>query len=97
MRSLKDVTKKIARLKSRFLSLGGKSTLLNLVMGLFPISGSVEEKIDKLRRDFLGKATKKEEAGTWLKWKKLTLNKKHGVWALGASVSIIRMALEIQF
>lgn len=68
----------------------------NLYDGFISYFWGCGRKIDKLIRDFLGKAAKKE-AGTWLKWEKLTLNKKQEVWALKVSVSTIRMALEIQF
>lgn len=80
------MTKKLARLKSHYLSLGGRLTLVNskldalptYMMGLFPIPGCVEEKIDKLRRDFLWQDNKQRRSWNLLKWEKLTLNKKQG-------------------
>ena len=65
---IEKTEKRLANWKANYLSLGGRVTLINsvldvlptYVMSLFPLLAQVEERLDKLRCDFLW-AGKKEE------------------------------------
>lgn len=58
---IEKTEKKLASFKAQFLSLGGRIIFINsvlyslptYVMSLFPLPSKVEERLDKLRRDFL--------------------------------------------
>ena len=64
---IEKTEKKLANWKTQYISLGGRVTLINsvldslptYVMSLFPMPAKVEERLDKLRTDFLWKAIKK--------------------------------------
>lgn len=47
-------------------------------MGLFPIPQSVEDRLDKLRGDFLWQGNKDKRTMNLVKWEVLTLSKKQG-------------------
>lgn len=58
---IEKTEKRLANWKANYLSLGGRVTLINSVLdalptyvtSLFPLPAKVEERLDKLRRDFL--------------------------------------------
>ena len=66
---IEKTEKRLANWKANYLSLGGRVTLINsvldalptYVMSLFPLPAKVEERLDKLRRDFLWSGNKEEE------------------------------------
>ena len=66
---IEKTEKRLANWKANYLSLGGRVTLINsvldalptYVMSPFPLPAKVEERLDKLRRDFLWSGNKEEE------------------------------------
>ncbi|XP_049391646.1 uncharacterized protein LOC125856127 [Solanum stenotomum] len=76
---IEKTEKMLANRKANYLSLGGRVTLINLVldalptyvMSLFPLPAKVEERLDKLRRDFLWSGNKEDQA----LWRRAILNK----------------------
>lgn len=78
--------KRVANWKAQRLSWGGKVTLINSVpdalfkyaMSLFPLPSKVEERLDKLRRDFLWLGNKEGTGIHSVKWQTTLLSKKEG-------------------
>lgn len=78
--------KKLATWKTQYLSLGGRATLINsvldalptYVMSLFPMPAKVEERLDKLRRDFLWWGNKEGKGIHLVKRQTAQLSKKAG-------------------
>ena len=76
----------MANWKTNYLSLGGRVTLINsvldalptYVMSLFPLPTNVEERLDKLRRDFLWSGNKEGKKIHLVKWQTTLLSKKTG-------------------
>jgi len=76
----------LAKLKSQYLSLGCKQTLINAVldslptyvMSLFPLPAKVLEKLDKLRRDFLWFGNKERKGYYLVNWETVQLPKLSG-------------------
>ncbi|WMV33279.1 hypothetical protein MTR67_026664 [Solanum verrucosum] len=77
---------KLARWKSRYLSLGGRLTLINSVldalptymMSLFPIPPGVINRLDSIRRKFLWQGNKERKGYHLVKWKKVINDKRVG-------------------
>lgn len=71
---MEKTEKKLSKWKTRYLSLGGRITLINSVldplptyiMSLFPIPSKVEKRLDKLRRNFCGWEIKRAKEYIWL-------------------------------
>ncbi|KAH0751395.1 hypothetical protein KY285_004543 [Solanum tuberosum] len=78
--------KKLATWKTQYLSLGGRITMINsvldalptYVMSLFPLPAKVEDRLDKLRRDFLWLGNKEGKSINLVKWQTAQLSKKSG-------------------
>ncbi|WMV10716.1 hypothetical protein MTR67_004101 [Solanum verrucosum] len=78
--------KKLATWKTQYLSLGGRITMINsvldalptYVMSLFPLPAKVEDRLDKLRRDFLWLGNKEGKGIHLVKWQTAQLSKKSG-------------------
>ena len=76
----------MANWKAQYISLGGRVTLINsvldslptYVMSLFPMPSNVEERLDKLRRDFLWKGNKEGKGLHLVKWQTAQLHKQSG-------------------
>ena len=83
---IEKTEKKLANWKARYISLGGRVTLINsvldslptYVMSLFPMPSNVEERLDKLRRDFLWKGNKEGKGLHLVKWQTAQLHKQSG-------------------
>ncbi|CAN4076914.1 unnamed protein product [Withania somnifera] len=80
--SIEKTEKKLASWKAQDLSLGGRITLINFVLdsllsyviSLFPQPSMVEERLDKLKRDFLWLGNKEGKGIHLFKWKTTQLN-----------------------
>ncbi|PHU09599.1 hypothetical protein BC332_21459 [Capsicum chinense] len=80
---IEKAERKLARWKAQYLSLGGRTTLINSVldslptnvMSLFPLPAKVEERLDKLRRDFLWSGNKEGKGTHLVKWRTTQLSK----------------------
>lgn len=78
--------KKLATWKPQYLSLGGRTTLINsvldalptYVMSLFPLPIKVEERLNNLRRDFLWSGNKEGKGIHLVKWQNAQLSKQSG-------------------
>lgn len=74
---------KADKMKSQYLPMGCRLTLIKSKMdalptymiGLFSIPGSIEKKINKLRRVFLWQANKEKLGYNLVKWDEVTINK----------------------
>ncbi|WMV56044.1 hypothetical protein MTR67_049429 [Solanum verrucosum] len=83
---IEKTEKRLANWKANYLSLGGRVTLINsvldalptYVMSLFPLPAKVEERLDKLRRDFLWLGNKEGKKIHLVKWQTALLSKKIG-------------------
>ncbi|WMV47514.1 hypothetical protein MTR67_040899 [Solanum verrucosum] len=88
---IEKIEKKLVNWKAQYISLGGRVTLINFVldslptyvMSLFPIPAKVEERLDKLRRDFLWLGNKEGKGPHLFKWQVVQLHKQSGGGGLG--------------
>lgn len=96
------IEKKLSKWKLQYLSLGGILTLISSVldslpthvMYLFPIPSKVEEKLDKLRRNFLWLGNKEGKGYHLVKQKTVQLNKETGdpgIWNLALQNKYLMM------
>jgi len=80
---IEKIEKKLANWKAQYISLGGRHPVINsildslptYVMSLFPIPAKVEERLDKLRRDFLWLGNKEGKGRHLVKWQVVQLHK----------------------
>lgn len=78
--------KKLARWKTEYLSMGGRSTLINSVldvlttylMSLFLIPAGVTNRLDSIRQNFLWHEDKDKKGYHLVKWKTIISSKKFG-------------------
>lgn len=78
--------RKSASWKMQYLSFGGRLTLINSVldsiptylMSLFPLPTKIQERLDRLRRDFLWEGNSDTRKFHLVKWPKVILPKRHG-------------------
>ncbi|KAL4575164.1 hypothetical protein LXL04_022006 [Taraxacum kok-saghyz] len=78
--------KRMSKWKLKLLSIGGRLTIINSVLGnmgnywlsLFPIPIQVAKNLEALRRDFFWGIAEGEKGITWVKWEKCCLNRSHG-------------------
>ncbi|XP_049381369.1 ABC transporter G family member 25-like [Solanum stenotomum] len=83
---IEKTEKKLANWKSQYLSSGGRTILINsvldslptYVMSLFPMPAKVEERLDKLRRDFLWSGIKEGKRIHLVKWQTALLSRSSG-------------------
>ena len=83
---IEKTEKKLANWKAQYISLGGRFTLINsvldslptYVMSLLPMPAKVEERLDKLRRDFLRKGNKEGKDLHLVKRQTAQLHKQSG-------------------
>jgi len=88
---IEKIEKKLANWKAQYISLGGRVTLINsvldslptYVMSLFPIPAKVEERLDKLRREFLWLGNNEGKGRHLFKWQVVQLHKQSGGGGLG--------------
>lgn len=86
--------KKLVNRKAQYNSLGGRVTLINsvldslptYVMSLFPMPAKVEERLDKLRRDFLWLRNKEGKGLHLVKWQTAQFTK---ISAISLQISAI--------
>ncbi|PHT52662.1 Kinesin-like protein NACK1 [Capsicum baccatum] len=103
-----EKTEKLANCKTQYLSLGGRTILINsvldslptYVMSLFPMPTKVEERLDKLRRYFLWLGNKEGKGIHLVKWQTALLSRSfrgYGDQKLGVTkqVFVDKMAVEI--
>ena len=78
--------KKLANLKSQYLSFGGRTILINfvpdsllyLLLSLLPMPAKVEERLDKLKWDFLLSGIKVGKIIHLIKWQTALLSRSLG-------------------
>ncbi|WMV11713.1 hypothetical protein MTR67_005098 [Solanum verrucosum] len=83
---IEKIEKRLANWKTTYQSLGGRVTLINsvlealptYVMSLFPLPTKIEERLDKLRSDFLWSGNKEGKKIHLVKWQTTLLSNKTG-------------------
>ncbi|CAN4092320.1 unnamed protein product [Withania somnifera] len=78
--------KELATWKTQYLSLGGRTTLVNsvldalptYVLSLFPLHVKVEERLDKLSKDFVWMGNNEGKVMHLVKWQTAQLSKQSG-------------------
>jgi len=78
--------KKLAKWKTRYLSRGGRLTLINTILdslptymiSLFPIPRGVIKRLDNIGRKFLWQGNKEKKSFHLVKWKAVMTSKKNG-------------------